>query len=166
MTDFHQLLTLLCPDFPRLVIETAAHLLPRSLFIDGKLHFKHVSSAFFTYWLHTDSFIELDRLYRGRPRDGSLPDSKAKAGNSGAASISMDELGAHMHPLAKMPAKAGSFPLDWAAAEAALHAAGFDSEVRVNSCLLCAWHPVALATAASWLRRVFGAFFVVSSAPS
>ena len=48
--DFHQLLIVLCPDFPRATLDSIIHVLPRALCSDGKFHCGTLSTAFEVHW--------------------------------------------------------------------------------------------------------------------
>ena len=60
VADFHQLLMLLCPDFPKAPVDAVVHLLPRALFADAKIRFSVLATAFYVHWRFVDFFRALD----------------------------------------------------------------------------------------------------------
>ena len=48
--DFHQLLIVICPDFPRSTLDSIIHVLPRALQSDGKFHCGTLATAFEVHW--------------------------------------------------------------------------------------------------------------------
>ena len=50
VADFHQLLIVICPDFPRATLDSIIHVLPRALQSDGKFHCGTLATAFEVHW--------------------------------------------------------------------------------------------------------------------
>ena len=66
VADFHQLLILLCPDFPRQTLDAIVHVLPRALSVDGQFSCGTLATAFEVHWS-----ARAARAIRGRRSRGA-----------------------------------------------------------------------------------------------
>jgi len=62
--DFHQLLQLCCPDFPRTTLDAIVHVLPRALINDGLVSCATLTTAFEVHWFHAKFLGALDPFFR------------------------------------------------------------------------------------------------------
>ena len=62
--DFHQLLQLVCPDFPRATLDAIVHVLPRALINDGLASCATLATAFEVHWFHAKFLGALDPFFR------------------------------------------------------------------------------------------------------
>jgi len=138
--DFHQLLIVICPDFPRATLDSIIHVLPRALQSDGKFHCGTLATAFEVHWYHNKFLSALDPFFRRLVRiDGgvAVPTGKEEGDSS---ALPLDELeraviylnatkGKRPHPAA----------ISWEVVERCLADAGFRDAVsfrRLCQCLI------------------------------
>jgi hypothetical protein len=138
--DFHQLLIVICPDFPRATLDSIIHVLPRALQSDGKFHCGTLATAFEVHWYHSKFLSALDPFFRRLVRiDGgvAVPTGKEEGDSS---ALPLDELeraviylnatkGKRPHPAA----------ISWEVVERCLADAGFRDAVsfrRLCQCLI------------------------------
>jgi len=138
--DFHQLLIVICPDFPRSTLDSIIHVLPRALQSDGKFHCGTLATAFEVHWYHSKFLSALDPFFRRLVRiDGgvAVPTGKEEGDSS---ALSLDDLekavvylnatkGKRPHPAA----------ISWEVVERCLNDAGFRDAVsfrRLCQCLI------------------------------
>lgn len=88
--DFHQLLLVLCPDFPRATLDAIIHVLPRALQQDGKFHCGTLATAFQVHWYHAKFLAGLDPFFRRTVRieAGELVPTGREDGESAALPFS------------------------------------------------------------------------------
>ena len=138
--DFHQLLIVICPDFPRATLDSIIHVLPRALCCDGKFHCGTLATAFEVHWYHSKFLSALDPFFRRLVRidDGVAVPTGKEEGESSA--LPLHELekaviylnatkGKRSHPAA----------ISWEVVEQCLADAGFRDAVsfrRLCQCLL------------------------------
>ena len=138
--DFHQLLIVICPDFPRSTLDSIIHVLPRALQSDGKFHCGTLSTAFEVHWYHNKFLSALDPFFRRLVRidEGVAVPTGKEEGDSSA--LSLDDLekavvylnatkGKRPHPAA----------IPWEVVEQCLNDAGFRDAVsfrRLCQCLI------------------------------
>ena len=138
--DFHQLLQLCCPDFPRTTLDAIVHVLPRALINDGLVSCATLTTAFEVHWFHAKFLSALDPFFRRLVRiDGgvAVPTGKEEGDSS---ALSLDDLekavvylnatkGKRPHPAA----------ISWEVVEQCLNDAGFRDAVsfrRLCQCLI------------------------------
>ena len=138
--DFHQLLIVICPDFPRATLDSIIHVLPRALQSDGKFHCGTLATAFEVHWYHSKFLSALDPFFRRLVciKDGVAVPTGKEEGDSSA--LSLDDLekavvylnatkGKRPHPAA----------IRWEVVEQCLNDAGFRDAVsfrRLCQCLI------------------------------
>jgi hypothetical protein len=140
VADFHQLLIVICPDFPRATLDSIIHVLPRALQSEGKFHCGTLATAFEVHWYHSKFLSALDPFFRRLVRidDGVAVPTGKEEGESSA--LPLEELeraviylnatkGRRPHPAA----------ISWEVVEQCLADAGFRDAVsfrRLCQCLL------------------------------
>ncbi|KAJ1457253.1 hypothetical protein M885DRAFT_135929 [Pelagophyceae sp. CCMP2097] len=78
--DFHQLLQLLCHDFPRAPLDACVHALPRALVGEGRAKCSHLASAFEVHWFYAPFFAALEPAFRGVGRQDSSTTCSSASG--------------------------------------------------------------------------------------
>ena len=138
--DFHQLLQLCCPDFPRTTLDAIVHVLPRALINDGLVSCATLTTAFEVHWFHAKFLSALDPFFRRLVRiDEGVAVPTGKEGGDSTA-LPLRELekavvylnatkGRRPHPAA----------ISWEVVEQCLNDAGFRDAVsfrRLCQCLI------------------------------
>lgn len=139
--DFHQLLLVLCPDFPRATLDAIIHVLPRALQQDGKFHCGTLATAFQVHWYHANFLAGLDPFFRRAVRieAGELVPTGREDGES--AALPFPELAEAVTYLnaAQGGRKAHPSAIAWPVVAQCLAKAGFRDAVsfrRLCQCLI------------------------------
>ena len=153
--DFHQLLQLCCPDFPRTTLDAIVHVLPRALINDGLVSCATLTTAFEVHWFHAKFLSALDPFFRRvvvidkatgaavpsapPPRDGA--DGAPAPAPSSSTALPVADLAAAVTYLGASKASHQAHPaaIHWPVVERALAAAGFETAVsfrRLCQCLI------------------------------
>ena len=151
VSDFHQLLLLLCPDFPRSTLDAIVHVLPRALLCDGQFCCATLATAFEVHWFHAKFLSALDPFFRrlvsidpaasGGVTVPTAPPPGATGGSTPSTSLPVADLAAAVCYLNTSKASQQSHPaaIAWPVVERSLGAAGFEKAVsfrRLCQCLI------------------------------
>ena len=140
VADFHQLLIVICPDFPRATLDSIIHVLPRALQSDGKFHCGTLATAFEVHWYHSKFLSALDPFFRRLVRidDGVAVPTGKEEGESSA--LPLEELEkAVVYLNATKSKRSHPAAISWEVVEQCLNDAGFRDAVsfrRLCQCLL------------------------------
>jgi hypothetical protein len=151
--DFHQLLQLVCPDFPRATLDAIVHVLPRALINDGLASCATLATAFEVHWFHAKFLGALDPFFRrlvtidpvtrssvALPAPAPAPGDRT-APSTPSSALPVGDLAAAVTYLNASKASHQAHPaaISWAVVERSLAAAGFSSAVsfrRLCQCLI------------------------------
>jgi hypothetical protein len=138
--DFHQLLIVICPDFPRATLDSIIHVLPRALQSEGKFHCGTLSTAFEVHWYHSKFLSALDPFFRRLVRidEGvAVPTGKEEGESSALPLAELERAVTYLSATkSKRPHPAA---ISWEVVEQCLADAGFRDAVsfrRLCQCLL------------------------------
>jgi len=146
--DFHQLLQLLCHDFPRAPLDACVHALPRALVGEGRAKCSHLASAFEVHWFYAPFFAALEPAFRGVGRQDSSTTFASSGGATNKPLALADVAQAVLHLDAPRPPRCmhhDCAALPWPAVRAALSAAGFDKTISFRKLVQCLLQSEAVA---------------------
>ena len=107
--DLHQLLLLICPDFPESIVQEAAALLSPPEGPQSMLEFATLRTAFFIFFFYHDYLVSL-RKHMCRPIGSDAPEAAATASGAFQVArsrlISPTEIKDHMNSCASTPCQA------------------------------------------------------------